>query len=340
MRALVFGGPWKMDIEDRQVKIPNKGEVQIRIEATGICGSDIHGYTGHTGRRHEGQVMGHETVGRISAIGNGVTGLREDDLVTINPVMACGVCENCIHGAEQSCASLRVLGVVPEHDAAFAEYVTVPSINVIPLPSLQKSWLGALVEPLAVGYHAARRADIARDEDVVVLGGGPIGQACAIAARRLGAGHIVVSEIVQSRIHLLTQLGFTCVHPNALSATFEASMSKPSVVIDAVGSSESLTTALNISSTRARVTLVGMADPSISIPAYRLSVDERTVVGSFCYSNSDFRDTADWVASHEDQVSPLVDRAVPLSDGPEIFRQLGDHSIDAHKILLLPSLSQ
>jgi threonine dehydrogenase-like Zn-dependent dehydrogenase len=83
-----------------------------------------------------------------------------------------------------------------------------------------------------------------------------------------------------------------------------------------------------------------MADPSISIPAYRLSVDERTVVGSFCYSNSDFRDTADWVASHEDQVSPLVDRAVPLSDGPEIFRQLGDHSIDAHKILLLPSLSQ
>jgi threonine dehydrogenase-like Zn-dependent dehydrogenase len=280
--------------------------------------------------------MGHETVGHISSLGAGVLGLTEGDLVTINPVMACGACENCHAGAEQSCAQLRVFGVVPDHDAAFAEFATVPSQNIVPLPALKQPLLGALIEPLAVGYHAARIAGIASDSVVLVIGGGPIGQAAALAARRLGAGQVLVSEISPTRTELLDSLGFTCVHPDALSAHLENGGSKPTVVIDAVGSSETFGTALTQSTTRARVVLVGMAEPMLTIPAYRVSVDERTIIGSFCYSYADFRETAEWVADHPDLVSPLIDQAVPLSEGPRIFEQLGHHALEAHKILLVP----
>ena len=335
MKALVFGGPWEMAVEERPAKDPGPGEVQVRIAATGICGSDIHGYTGTTGRRHAGQVMGHETVGHVSALGSGVVGLTEGELVTINPVMACGTCDNCRAGAEQACAQLRVFGVVPDHDAAFAEFATVPSANVIRLPELQQPWLGALVEPLAVGYHAARIGGVGPNERVLVIGGGPIGQAAALAARRLGAHQVEVSEISPARSELLGSLGFTCLHPEQL-ADRQVDSSSPTVVIDAVGNSQTMETALSKSSRRARVVLVGMADPTLTIPAYRVSVDERTVIGSFCYSFADFRETAQWVEDNVDLVAPLVDHAKPLEDGPEIFKQLGEHALEAHKILLIP----
>lgn len=336
MKALVYGGPWKMQVLDRPVRAPGPGEVQVRIEATGICGSDIHGYTGKTGRRHEGQVMGHETVGRVSDIGAGVSNIGVGDLVTINPVMACGVCDNCRAGEEQSCESLRVFGVVPDHDAAFAEFATVPQENIVVLPTLQQSLLGALIEPLAVGYHAARIADVDADSDVLIIGGGPIGQASALAARRLGAGRVMVSEPSLSRRKLLSALGMICIPPTDLDTQLQDLGARPPVVIDAVGNSETLTSSLNVSSRRARVVLVGMADPFLTIPAYRVSVDERSIRGSFCYSYRDFRETAEWVSSHEDQVEPLIEKAAPLEEGPDIFDQLGRHAIDAHKILLTP----
>jgi len=336
MKALVFDGPWEMEVRDRNARTPDSGEVQVRIEATGICGSDIHGYTGTTGRRHKGQVMGHETVGRISALGSGVKGMSEGDLVTINPVMSCGVCSNCRQGSEQSCSVLRVIGVVPDLDAAFAEFITVPQQNIVHLPHLQKSYLGALIEPLAVGFHAARIANIDAGSDVLIIGGGPIGQAAALAARRLGAGRVIVSELSQKRIELLSSLGMTCVHPANVEVELADLSATPSVVIDAVGNSETMAIGLTLSSTRARVVLVGMAEPSLTIPAYRVSVDERIIMGSFCYSYSDFRETADWVSSHEEEVSPLIDCTIPLEQGPQIFSDLGHQAIDAHKILLLP----
>lgn len=335
MKALVYGGPWQMEIQDRPARDPGPGEVQVRIAATGICGSDIHGYTGHTGRRHAGQVMGHETVGHVSRVGGGVTGIAEGDLVTINPVMACGVCDSCRASAEQSCSALRVFGVVPDYDAGFAEFATVPSSNIVRLPNLSEPILGALIEPLAVGYHAARIGAASSGEKVLVIGGGPIGQAAALAARRLGADQVSVSEISPARADLLTRLGFPCMRPEDI-ASGTVSADAPTVVIDAVGNSETLTSALTISAKRARVVLVGMADPSLTIPAYRVSTDERQIIGSFCYSFADFRETAEWVEDHGDSVAPLIDHSRPLEEGPEIFRQLGEHAIEAHKILLVP----
>ena len=186
MKALVLRGPYDIAVEERPEPQPGPGEVVVEVIATGICGSDFHGYSGENGRRHPGQVMGHETVGRIDELGSGVTDLAPGQLVTINPVMACGVCAACRDGQQQWCSRRVVLGVAPEIPAAFADRVAVPAENIVLLPESMPAELGALVEPLAVGYHAVRRGAATADDRVLVIGGGPIGQACLLAARRLG----------------------------------------------------------------------------------------------------------------------------------------------------------
>ena len=190
MRALVYRGPHDIAVEDRPDPEPGPDEVLLRITATGICGSDLHGYTGENGRRHPGQVMGHETVGRIAAVGPGVTGLEPGRLATVNPVVGCGECAQCAAGTEQLCPRRKVIGVDREISSAFAELMLAPARNVVLLPDDLPEEYGALIEPLAVGYHAARNGRVGPDDAVLVIGGGPIGQAAALAVRRLGAERV------------------------------------------------------------------------------------------------------------------------------------------------------
>src|SRR3954447_8589660 len=193
MRALVLRDYYDIAVEERPEPQPGPGEVVVEVIATGICGSDFHGYSGENGRRHPGQVMGHETVGRIEKLGPGVTDLAHGQLVTINPVMACGTCTACTAGQQQWCSRRVVLGVAPDIPAAFADRVAAPARNVVVLPESMPAELGALVESLSVGYHALRRAAPTADDRVLVIGGGPIGQACLLAARRLGVDSVAVS---------------------------------------------------------------------------------------------------------------------------------------------------
>ena len=127
-------GAYDIAVEERPEPQPKPGEVVVEVIATGICGSDFHGYSGENGRRHPGQVMGHETVGRIDELGPGVSDLARGQLVTINPVMACGTCAACRDGQQQWCSRRVVLGVAPEIPAAFADRVAAPAQNVVVLP--------------------------------------------------------------------------------------------------------------------------------------------------------------------------------------------------------------
>lgn len=280
--------PWSLELQQRPEPEPAAGEMLIQIVATGICGSDVHGFTGENGRRHAGQVMGHETVGVVLGAGSGVDSAPPPGtVVTVNPVIGCGKCPQCAAGHTQQCALRSVIGVNPAISAAFAERMTAPASNIVPMPSLGRASLGALVEPLAVGYHAAGRAGIEPHDAVLIIGGGPIGQAAALGVNRGGHERVVVSEPVASRRQLLETLGLTTVDPRSgeLSAIVaEALGGPPTVVIDAVGHSATLTDALTISTLGARIVLVGMHTPMAEIPAYAISTAERTLIGSFCYT--------------------------------------------------------
>lgn len=334
MRALVFHGPWEMTVEERPDPQPGDGDTLLEIIATGICGSDLHGYTGENGRRHPGQIMGHETVGRVLADPTGT--YAAGSLVTVNPVIGCRSCPACAAGVPQRCIRRRVIGVAPEIVSAFAERMTVPAHNVVPLPDDTPADVGSLVEPLSVGYHAAQRGGVTSDDSVCVVGGGPIGQAVAIAARRLSSTNIVVAEPDTARRDLLTSLGFTTVDPTAASGDdIKAALGGPAdVVIDAVGITGTLASAFEVAALGGRVVLVGMGMPRVEIDAYAVSTGERTVLGSFCYDEPEFRDTARWASDHAADLEPLISGRVSLADAPGTFRALADHTLTASKILV------
>lgn len=345
MRALVYHGPDDIGVEDRPDPRPGPDEVLLRITATGICGSDLHGYTGENKRRHPGQIMGHETVGRIVALGSEVPGdnLRPDRVATVNPVIGCGECEHCAAGTAQLCARRRVIGVDREIPSAFAELMVAPAGNVVVLPDSIPEEYGALVEPLSVGYHAATRGTVGSADTVLVIGGGPIGQAAALAARRRGAERVLVSEPNQARRALVEKLGFATIDPRAgdVAEQVRQSQGRPaSVVLDAVGTGRTLSDGLTASALGGRVVLVGMGAREITLPAFEISTFERSIIGTFTYSSQEFRDTADWVAAHPPGLEHLIDDRVGLDDAPGAFARLASGNLDASKILVYPQPAQ
>ncbi|MBO0731124.1 MAG: alcohol dehydrogenase catalytic domain-containing protein, partial [Acidimicrobiaceae bacterium] len=238
MQALVFQAPWRLTVEDVPDPDAADGDVLLEVLATGICGSDLHGYTGESGRRQPGQVMGHESVARVLTDRSGT--YPPGCLVTVNPVIGCGVCDACRAGRTQRCGRRVIVGVAPDVVSAFAQRMTVPAGNVVALASEAPEEIGALVEPLAVGYHAARRGAVGPGTAVLVIGGGPIGQAAALAARRLGAAGILVSEPDEFRRGKLAALGIAAVDPTRTPADQILGLlgGSADVVIDAVGTSE------------------------------------------------------------------------------------------------------
>jgi threonine dehydrogenase-like Zn-dependent dehydrogenase len=339
MKALVLRGDYDIAVEERPDPHPGDGEVVVEVIATGICGSDFHGYSGENGRRHPGQVMGHETVGRIDEIGSGVTDFAPGQLVTINPVMACGACAACRDGQQQWCSRRKVLGVAPEIPAAFADRVAAPARNIVALPESMPAELGALVEPLAVGYHAVRRGGATSDDRVLVIGGGPIGQACLLAARRLGVTIVAVSDVSASRRDLCAKLGAQVIDPTSgdLAEAVAARLGGPaSLVIDAVGVNQTIADAFTASGLGSRIVLVGMGSPRLDLAAYAVSTEERTLIGAFTYTADDFVETAAWVGTQPDGIEALIDRRVGWEQAPQSFDDLARGRSTASKILVFP----
>jgi threonine dehydrogenase-like Zn-dependent dehydrogenase len=344
MRALVLEEWWKLVVEDVADPVVGEHDILLEILATGICGSDIHGFTGDNGRRKPGQVMGHETVGRVVARGAGLAdgdGPAVGTVATVNPVIGCGHCARCLAGQEQACADRVVIGVTPTLHSAFAQQMVAPAVNVVALPDGTPPEHGALVEPLAVGLHAARRGGVSAGDRVLVIGGGPVGQACVLAAQREGAQAVAVSEPNASRRRLNQALGALAVDPSSEpdlpKAVAELLGGVPTVVIDAVGLDATLEAAFACAGLMTPVVLVGMGKPTLELSAFEVSTKERSLIGSFCYTSAEFRETAVWAGTQPEKLARLIEGRVDLSDGAEAFRQLASGSTEASKVLVFPN---
>lgn len=340
MRALVLEDFGRMTVVERPIPRPAAGEALVAIAATGICGSDLHGYTGENGRRSPGQVMGHETVGHVVRYGGDVpAGAPElGAVVTVNPLVACRTCPVCRAGHLHLCPRRRVIGVDPAISSAFADYMVVPLDNLVPWSTDAPLWHGALVEPLSVGMHAANRGGVAEGDVVLVIGSGPIGQAAVLASQRLGAATVLVSEPQQHRRDLAAALGGHPLDPAAddvvaAARDLTAGVGVP-VVIDAVGSGRTVASGIDACARGGRCVLVGMGEPRIDVAAYGLSTEERALVGAFCYSHDEFVATAAWAGSHSDVLGRLVSRVVPIDEADEQFRGLASGEDDASKIIV------
>jgi L-iditol 2-dehydrogenase len=337
VRALVLKQFGTLAVEDRPTPEPGPDDVLLRIVATGICGSDIHGFTGENGRRQPGQVMGHETVGRIAAHGLDVDGFTVGQVATYNPVVIPQEHEAKYAGREQHDPDKLVIGVRPDVSAAFADYVVVPARNVVVLPESMPIGYGALIEPLAVAVHAVRRAGVTSSDRVLVLGGGPIGQSVVLALRMAGVTSIVVSEVAAARRELVESLGATTIDPSAgpVAEQTAAALGAPAdVALDAVGITPTINDGLASTRLGGTVALVGMGAQRLDIAAFAVSTEERTIVGSFTYSNEDFRDAARWIATAPTEAAALITREVTPDEANDAFAGLADGDGTPGKVLV------
>lgn len=341
MRALVLEKFHRMQVVDLPDPRPGPGEVLLRIAATGICGSDLHGYTGENGRRSPGQVMGHESAGTIAALGEGVDGARFPlgAPATFNPVVVPAAQQEEYAGREQHCPDKTVIGVAADVRAAFADLLAVPARNVHLLDGSLPLALGALVEPLAVSVHAVRRGLRLGEAPrrVLVLGGGPIGQSIVLALRMEGVEQIVLSEPDPGRRALCAGLGAQVLDPaeGAVAQQAEAALGGPAdLALDAVGITPTLADALAATRPGGTVVLVGMGAQRLDVAAFEVSTQERTVTGSFTYSAQEFADAAAWIGDHADLAATLVSRTVPLAQAPETFAALAHGDGTPGKVLV------
>jgi threonine dehydrogenase-like Zn-dependent dehydrogenase len=335
MRALVLAEFGRMVVEERPDPIPAPGEVLIRIVATGICGSDIHGFTGANGRRVPGQVMGHESVGRVAALGQGVDGLEIGGPVTFNPVVIPAADVERYAGCEQRCPNKYVIGVKPDVVSSFAELVAVPARNVVPLRQDMPIEHGALIEPLAVAVHAVRR--VAPGRSALVVGGGPIGQSVVLALAMEGVEDVVVSELEPARRALAQRLGARTVDPAAGPVPEQVERllgGRVDIALDAAGVSGSLADALASTVIGGSVCLVGMGSPRLELSAFAISTEERSLIGSFTYSARDFRDAAQWISTAPAVAAALISRQVGLDEAPTTFTGLAGHDGTPGKVLV------
>jgi 2-desacetyl-2-hydroxyethyl bacteriochlorophyllide A dehydrogenase len=326
IRTLVFDGPHRFHVEERPVPRPGPGEVRIRVAFTGICGSDLHGYTGESGRRVPGMVMGHESSGWVEALGPGVNGVVVGTPVTFNPALACA--GGCGHTVANRCTELRVIGVAPDIQGAFADAIVVPASRLVALGPLHLE-VGACVEPMAVGLHAVRRAAVAAGHAVLIVGGGMIGQCVARAARLAGAARVVISEFEPQRRSQAVSAGFAGIAPDdvAEQAPFD-------VAFDAVGVSATMEAAITAVAKGGTVCLVGLGRPELSLRLFDVVVAERSLVGTFAYTDDVFEETTSLLADGTLEVGSLIGGVESMEDTPAAFEALATQERVDAKVLM------
>lgn len=324
MNALVYEGPWEMPL--RQLAVPTLGpdEVLLEVKAAGICGSDIHGYTGSTGRRTPPLVMGHEVAGRVAAVGEAVSRVAVGDRVVVQPLLTCGACSNCRAGLPNIC--LHRTGVGMNFAGGYAEALRVPERLLYPLPE-GLGWVqGTLVEPLAVALRAANLTPLALGDTAVVVGAGPIGLLTLLALKLKGAGAVVVTDVSDHRLELARKLGadvaVNVTEASALDTVRELTGGDGAhAVVEAVGTSATVQASLELVRPGGHVTWLGNAAPQVELAMQALVTREVTVRGSYGFADEFGRALA-LLAAGTLTPDALIELTAPLRDGPELFRAL------------------
>jgi L-iditol 2-dehydrogenase len=343
MKALLLSKYRHLEIADVPRPEPRSGEVTVRVAACGICGSDVHGYDGSSGRRIPPVVMGHEAAGTVSDLGPEVTKFSVGDRVTFDSTIYCGSCAFCLRGEINLCDRREVLGVSCadyRRAGAFAEYVTVPERIVYRLPSSLSFVEAAMLEAVAVALHAVALSACNTDDSALVIGSGMIGLLTLQALRAAGSGPVYVADVDGSRLKLASQLGAdVTLHSSGPELVAEIMRLTHGVgvdlAIDAVGISATVATAIESVRKAGRVTLVGNISPEVSLPLQKVVTRQIRIQGS-CASAGEYPQAIDLVASGRIQVKPLISATSPLEDGPEWFERLHTREPNLMKVVLTP----
>jgi L-iditol 2-dehydrogenase len=336
MKALLLSEYNRLETVDLPMPRPATGEVLLRVEACGICGSDVHGYDGASGRRIPPIVMGHEAAGTVAAVGPGVTSVREGDRVAPDSTVYCGRCEYCLRGEVNLCENREVLGVSTgdfRRAGAFAEYVTVPEHILHRLPESLSFNEAAMIEPLAVAVHAADLAQVPQGATALVVGAGMIGLLTLQALRVAGCSAVYIVDIDDSRLELAKQLGAT----GAINTkTSDLPAVQFDVAMEAVGSTPTVKVAIESVRKGGTVVLIGNIAPTVEIPLQIVVSRQLRLQGSAA-SAGEYPRCIDLLSRGQINVKPLISVVAPLAEGADWFERLHAKQPNLMKVILAPN---
>ena len=337
MKALVFQGPWTMPMQEvPEPTVQAADDVMIEVAGVGICGSDVHGYIGKTGRRKPPMIMGHEFSGTVLSVGQGVTRFAPGDAVIVSPIQACGVCPNCRVGLTNICTNRHVLGV--DIAGAFADRLVVKESMVHAKPANMTWQQAALVEPFSVALHAVEITPIRLMDTVAIVGVGTIGLYTLLAAKFMGAGKVIVTDKSLHRLEMAKRLGADMTlqvdEVDPIAAVMAATDGLGAdVVFEAVGTTPTVQQALALTRIGGNCTWIGNSAQIIELNMQTIVTRELTVRGTYGF-NTEFTRAIEMIASGRVDPLPIVEKIAPLEEGPEIVHDLAAGTSDLIKVIL------
>lgn len=341
MKALLLSQYRRLELTDAPVPSPARDEILMRVAACGICGSDVHGYDGSSGRRIPPIVMGHEAAGTIEAAGELVTGLAVGDRVTVDSTVYCGACGNCLRGDINLCDRRQVLGVSCSdyrRAGAFAEFVAVPARIVHRLPDNLPYAEAALLEAVAVALHAVSLVPIAAGSTSLVVGAGTIGLLLQQALRVAGCSRVFVADVDTTRLKLSRELGATetlAAEDLAQQVLHRTDGIGADIAVEAVGRNETVTAAIDSVRKGGSVILVGNISPEVTLPLQKVVTRQIRLQGS-CASAGEYPRAIKLLSAGKIRVKPLITAVAPLEQGPQWFERLHAREPNLMKVVLTP----
>jgi 2-desacetyl-2-hydroxyethyl bacteriochlorophyllide A dehydrogenase len=341
MRAALFPTPGEVSIVERETPVPTEGHALVRVEASGVCGTDLHIFQGEFPAQFP-IIPGHEFAGVVEQVGQRVSALRPGDRVVIDPNLNCGTCRPCQRGLTHLCQNLVAIGVTL--DGGFSTHCSVPARQLYKMPPQMSFEVGAMAEPVACCVHGIERAQVRPGEVAVLLGAGLIGLVMLQLALLRGAASVIVSEPDAAKRELAMALGASAaVDPGSedpMEAVRKATGgSGADVVIDCVGGRETAQQALGLPGEGGRVLLFGVAPPDaeVTIKPYDIYAREIVITGSFINPFTHGAALA-LLASGRVRVSEIISHRMTLGQVPEALGMLGARQ--ARKIIVEPQRAE
>lgn len=333
--AAVYRGDRRFTVEQKQAAAPGPGEVAVRIAYCGICGTDMHVFHGNMDARVGFErIIGHEMSGTVEALGEGVASFTEGQKVVVRPLDHCGDCPACNAGHTHICHNLKFLGL--DTDGAMQEVWTVPAHTLHALPDDMRLDHAALIEPVAVACHDVRMSGLKEGEDVVVIGGGPIGVLVAMVARDAG-GKVVISEVNENRLAIAREMGFDTVNPVKADLVEEINSRTggkgADVVFEVSGSQPGVDAMTDVAATRGRICMVAIHAKKPQVDMFRFFWRELKLIGARVYEAADYDKAIALVAGGAIAADKVITDVSPLSDIQRAFESL-DASPTALKSLI------
>lgn len=339
MQAALFDAPFKLRITEPPKPQPGPGEALVAVKAAGLCAGDLYIYTAKNPYVSYPRIGCHEIAGAVVAYGEGAGGPAAGSRVVVDPFIGCGHCYPCRIGKRNCCANLTIIGV--HRDGGFADFVTAPAKNLVPVPDSLSDFEASFAEPVAIGVQGCRRGEVAADDIVLVLGAGPIGLAIVEVARARGA-KVYATDLSAERLAIAADLGAIPVEggEGLLARVLEITHGEGMpVVMEATGAVAAMQQTTELVAAGGRIVILGLVKQGtgVTLPGLDFTRKEVTIHGSRA-SVDCFPEALGLLASGKIHYPKIASR-FPLAEAPSVFGRLADNPMAIHKAVFIPEAS-